>query len=271
MLDYTLSTFSIVLLEITIILIVIITFLIFKLRSITNKSMPQLTDSGKTSPLSYIEELTQHTKTKLKGLDSIKEVSLNTALTKRLKLLEFERTILKSPELKNHDTDYWGSFEKILASSDKTSSNKEQIYLSQISNLEKFKELFIETKQKLISSLLMIEDLKDLASQTPEPDQAMIEKINLLKDENLQLKHTVELTAHELDEVLKTVSDVGSLKDQNKLDSLKEGNEFLCTQIQHLLQQEVVASQQMLEDIDALKTALHDKEKECVSLTKQLS
>ena len=151
----------------------------------------------------------------------------------------------------------------------KTPSKKEEIYLARIDNLEAFRALFYDTEKRLIKSNITIQELRHLIEEKPSPDiNKLFEKITAIENENNDLCKKIQQSENEL---AKTISELENTEEPSELDALKEENEFLVIQIQHLLQQEVVASKSMLENLHSLEDALEKKNDECKKLTALLA
>jgi len=272
-----LSTISIILSEVVILLIGVIVFLIIKNRK---KILP--TSQGDTSSKNNIKEtilclekLEKITASRLNSLDTNNNNSESYALTKRLDFIRSEISILKSHDLNTDNTNYWNMVDKTYHkndeehNSDANLSNKEAIYQARINNLENFKIMFYDAEKRIIKSNITINELRNLVEAKPSPDiSALIEKINEIENENMILSEKIQ---HADNELAKRISDISNKEDSSELDGLKEENEFLVEQIQHLLQNEVYASKKMLENINSLEDALSEKNEECKQLTDQLA
>jgi len=272
-----LSTISIILSEVVILLIGVIVFLFIKNRNKT-LSISDNSNSNKNNikeTILCLEKLAKITETRLKNLGSNNEKTEVHALTKRLSFIHSEINLLKNHDLNNNGENYWSMVNKAYHdseeeyNSDKIPSKKEAVYQSRIDNLEDFKEMFYDAEKRVIKSNITINELRNLLEEKTPPDaQTLIDKINEIERENKILCEKIQ----QADEALaKKISDINDNDENSELDSLKEENEFLVVQIQHLLEQEVKASNKMLDDINSLEEALSEKNNECKKLSEQLT
>lgn len=278
--DTLLTTYSILISEITVILIVVIVFLIFRLRAQKKSAQRKrkVTDTIQGNLLPYIKALIVATKDRIGQLDPVNDERQHTALVTRLRFLESQRDLMSTSDNSFDKEAYWDLVEKeyIEIKSSKSdgelSRHKEQVYQSRIENLENFKQLFVDAQTKLNDSFKTIEELRSLINEGKTPDVDKLKtKVDKLEEEKETLIEELNKASGKLQESLTALQMVEDNDTHEELSSVREENEFLVTQIQHLLEQEVESTNKMVSDIDALKDALSAKEAECQKLVKQLN
>ena len=274
-----LTTYSILISEIAIILVAVIVFLFYRLRnqkaSVHRKR--KVTNTIQDIILPYLETLITATKSRLDNKDSSQDEAHHAALSKRLEFLEAQRNLLNKQDAGFDKEAYWELVENEYIEtnyeqkSSELSSNKEQVYQSRIDNLENFKQLFFEAEEKLVASFQTIEELRGLIKEEPSADvDKLLGKVNQLQEDKEALEGKLKNASGKLQESLTALKMVQDNDTHDDLASVKEENEFLLMQIQHLLNQEVESSKKMLENISSLEEALHEKETECERLTAEL-
>jgi len=135
-------------------------------------------------------------------------------------------------------------------------SQKEQIYIARIKNLEAFKEMYIAKMKESHKLFTKIDDLKKIAESDPAPDLSDLQnKINELEIEKNQLRESLNTLRDTLDSQTKETESFEH-EQQQKLEEVTEENEFLVVQIQHLLTQEVETTKELMTKIKTLEDAL---------------
>jgi len=270
----TLATISITLLEVTLILIVVAIVVIVKYRKLKNltpkNTAPPLT---KTTLVSYFSKLVQQNEKKLSTLDDTKDSDVKFSLSTRISSLKSEINILKSTNKEKGEKNYWefvvDEFSKIA---EKDVGVKEEFYQSRISNLEGFKNLFFDAEKKLTKAQITIEELRAILDEKPEDNiPEIIEKVNFLESENNKLQEQLIAANVELEKAMPEILDENKTAKKNEMASLQEENDFLVTQIQHLLKQEVETSTEMLKTINSLEDRIDEKTAECERLKSTIS
>jgi len=273
--DTFLTTYSILISEFLIILIAVVVFLIYKLRSqrVALREKRKVVSTIQDNLLPYLHSLITSTESRLKESPDINDPQRN-ALQQRLKFLFSQHELLSKQGNGFNKDAYWKLVENeyiargTIEENPEMSSTKEHVYISRIENLEGFKKLFFETEEKLVESFKTIEELHALTSQQPIADlDTLKEKVHKLETEKNTLKETLIKTSEKLKE---SESQIQKSEPPTDVSELKEENDFLCKQIEHLLEQEVYASKKMIENIAELENALHEKEAECQRLSSQL-
>ena len=139
---------------------------------------------------------------------------------------------------------------------DSMDSQKEQIYIARIKNLEIFKDMYIAKLEGSHKLFTKIDDLKKIAESDPAPDLSYLQnKINELELEKNQLKESLNTLRDTLDSQIKETESFEH-EQQQKLAEITEENEFLVVQIQHLLKQEVETTNDLMMKIKTLEDAL---------------
>jgi len=270
----TLATISIVLLELTLILIVIAIVFIVKYRKLKSLA-PQNTATPltKTTLVNYFSTLVRQNETKISTLDDTKDSDVKFSLSNRINSLKSEINILKSTNKEKGEKNYW---EFVVGEFSKTSESdvgvKEEFYQSRISNLENFKNLFLDAEKKLTKAKITIGELRALLDEKPEDHiQEIIEKVNLLESENKKLQEQLIASNAELEKAMQGNQDESKTTNKDEMSSLQQENEFLVTQIQHLLKQEVKTSTEMLKAMNSLEDRIEQKTAECEQLKNEIS
>jgi len=270
----TLATISIVLLEVTLILIVVAIVVIVKYRKLKSLA-PQNTANPltKTALINYLSKLVRQNETKITTLDDTKDSDVKFSLLNRINSLKSEINILTSTNKEKGEKNYWAfvvdEFSKIV---EKDVGVKEEFYQTRISNLEGFKNLFLNAENKLTKAQVTIEELRVLLNEKPEDNiREIIEKVNFLESENKKLQEQLIASNAELEKAMKETLDENKTAKIDEMASLQEENEFLVTQIQHLLKQEVETSTEMLKTINSLEDRVEEKTAECEKLKSEIS
>jgi hypothetical protein len=121
--------------------------------------------------------------------------------------------------------------------------------------------------------LIIEEENRFLATQIEYLLQQEVENTRQMKEQIEQLKTTLKEKETECEALAQT----GTARDgkdgelTSKLQSVEEENQFLCDQIQHLLQQELESSKCMKTQMEQLETALKEKQTECDKLRDTVS
>jgi len=275
-----LTTYSILISEVAIILIAAVVFLFLRLRkqrTLIHRKR-KVTNTIQDIILPYLETLITATKSRLDHKDSIKDEIHHVALLKRLEFLESQRNLLNNSGGKFDKEAYWELVENEYIEtnyeqkSSELTSNKEQVYQSRIDNLENFKQLFFEAEEKLRESFKTIEELRTLINEVPTLEvNKLLSKVNQLKEDKEALEEKLKKASGRLKESLTALKIVQDNDTHDDLDAVKEENEFLLMQIQHLLKQEVESTKKMVDNISTLENALHEKETECARLTAKVN
>jgi len=269
--DTTLMTIIIILLEILLVLIIAVIILVIKIRA-SNKKI-RLSSQASSTDNTIPPSLTQLLKTEIECTqqqlaDTENEPGI-TALNKRIILLETEQAIHQVDN--KPDDDFWATVEQHYQEAEiptrPLSDNREQIYLSQIENLEKFREFFLQTQRQLADSFVTIDKLKHIIGDyNPAEDKdKLLQTIQQLEADKhelqTQLDQTLKEISNNMDTIKSGLTDNAELQEsREELDNIKEENEFLVNQIQYLLQQEVESSAEMMKRIASLEETIQQKE-----------
>jgi len=278
-----LSTLSIILAEVVLVLLGLAIFLFIKLRSAkkTNaESKPETSkdtqDASSGDVLAYINELVLLTEGKLKENEAKENDTTQQPFSTRLAVLRSEVNILEH-QLNNPDsTSHWDFVVKEYSnsSSQGDASQKEKIYQARISNLEEIKNMYLKLQEDYKESLETIKKLQGLTDGENNTDE-LKNTIKELEEKILESQKKFDAENARLNSIIEEAKQggsesVGDSEALAEVANVKEENEFLVTQIQHLLSQEVTASKSMMENIGSLEQQLEEKEKECEGLRSQL-
>jgi hypothetical protein len=124
------------------------------------------------------------------------------------------------------------------------------------------------------SKLLVLEEENEfLTTQIEYLLQQEVENTRQMKERIEQLETTLQEKETEHNELMQSdkAHDENTAELDTKLHAIEEENEFLCSQIQHLLQQELDSSDKMKTQMEQLETALKEKQVECETLKETAS
>ena len=266
------TTIIILLSEIIIFLIILVIFLFIRLKNSKKglkKSKNHSDNNTKNNPLSYIEKSKLDIEARLNILTSSENSDQLSALRKRFDFLESEKSIIESHINTNDPEPYWEYVQNQYLNNQSAEFNndnsniKEKVYLSRIESLENFKNMFFHAQENIKEMFETIKQLRNKIQDTTELDTTELEgKIKNLEDNKQQLEEHLSKITQELDENIKALQLFKQNNNTEELENLKEENEFLVNQIQHLLQQEVQNSKNMKEKMQSLENTINEKELE---------
>jgi len=273
----SITVLEIILLEVIIILVPITAFFAYKF---FKKSSPASKSNFKASDFmahfaSYINENIITTDKKLAETSSDENKDQHDLLTVRLNTLKSELDILTYKNDNEADgKDYWTHVVDEYTKHhqhDADSTAKEQVYATRIKNLESFKEMYLQSQLELAESKETIQKLSDITDKDENINsEELTATIQKLEEENKALQEKLKSDGGDLDtaiDSIKTDTQTGSAE----MDNLKDENEFLCQQIEHLLKQELESSQQMVEKLGSLEVELNEKNAENEVLINKLA
>ena len=115
---------------------------------------------------------------------------------------------------------------------------------------------------------ILEEENEFLTTQIEYLLQQEVENTRQMKERIEQLESTLQEKETEHSKLLQSDKqhDTNTSELDTKLHAIKEENEFLCSQIQHLLQQELDSSNKMKTQMEQLEAALKEKQMECEAL-----
>jgi hypothetical protein len=252
----------------------------------------------KASLLEYIQSEIQRCQQRLSTIQDERLDDSSSAIRHRLSLLEKEKQLLQHLQGDSSDN-YWKAVrDKYMrtgkASSDPTSTNPSQtdsdyqkmkntlnLYIMRNKNLEKYKKLFLDNQyylsvkneafekvsQHLFNSITVHtqEDIQDLISKL-ESDKVLLQKELDIDDEVFEeiitnMRELLDISSAPQASTKKELDDL-----MDRFENLEEENDFLVKQIQHLLEQEVEASKNILIRVEELEDQIKTKDKEIEEL-----
>lgn len=199
------------------------------------------------------------------------------ALGKRVAMLESEHAMCS--ELEGDDS--LDSYQQVVvrhyrADEEKSPEfNKLQAalagYQQKVENLERFRELFFKSQDKLSESFDLIKDLQGKIASGDGSDEEMAALVAKLEEEKYKLRQELDIADHEFEAIMGNLSGNHTANEvQPGLSELEETlqglrgieaeNQFLQEQIQFLLKQELERSHQFEADIEQLNKQLEQKD-----------
>ncbi len=282
-----LATITIVLSEVVILLLALTVFLLLRLRKhksareVIQAPLPEKKPATSEPTLqSYIEDQITNTTQQLEAIDETDDVNKKTALASRLGLLTTEKQLLDTIGLDSGQKDYWDTVAKYylgeVASLDNEDDNsdKNAALLSRLKQLEIFKELFFNAQNKLKDSFDVINNMKNTISNMPSNEEnsqieEMVDKLSIdnislhkqLDKANQQLKTILDDAIQSVDgssEIISSDTDKSADIQSDEVNELKDENDFLASQIQSLLQQELAQTKALHERIKELEATQNE-------------
>ncbi len=202
------------------------------------------------------------------------------ALGKRIAMLEAEYAMCS--ELEGDDS--LDSYQQVVVrhyrADEQTSPefNKLQAalagYQQKVENLERFRELFFKSQDKLSESFGIIQDLQEKIASGGGSDEETAGLVARLEAEKRKLQSELDIADHEFEAIMGNLSDTPAANERQpdmpdlaeleetveNLRGIEEENQFLQEQIQFLLKQELERGHQFEADIEALKQQLEQKD-----------
>lgn len=284
-----LATIAIVLSEVVIILLILSVFLLSRLRKLksTAKTIqppaPAVTQSIETGPSlkTYIEDQITRTTQKLEDIASTDDHSQKSALASRLGLLKTEKQVLDTVNMDTEHQSFWKVIEQyyqeeaVSIVDGNNNNDTDAALITRLKKLEIFKDLFFNAQNKLKDSFDIINGLKHTISgmHTDEENLQIEDMVDKLSIDNISLHKQLDKANQHLksilDDAMQSVSDNGNIPintDSNpdnadeEINELRDENEFLVSQIQSLLQQELAHTKSLQDRIDELETSQHESE-----------
>jgi len=291
-----LVTIVIVLSELVIIFLVLAIMLFLRLRKLKSTARtiqpptPAVAQPIETGPSlqAYIEEQITRTTHKLEDIANTDDHSQKSALASRLGLLKTEKQVLDTVVMDVEHENYWKAIEQfyqeeaVSLDGENSNTNKDAALISRLKKLEIFKDLFFNAQNKLKDSFDIINELKHtISSMHSDEENSQIEDmVDKLSVDNINLHKQLDKANQHLksilDDAMQSISENGTIPTDtgNSPDSadkeiteLRDENEFLVSQIQSLLQQELAHTKSLQERITELETSQNESESINIKLT----
>jgi len=202
--DTFLTTYSILVTELAVILIIATGFLTYRLLKAKKAPAPEAKQAKPIKQLDldhFLKELTIRTEARLQSLDSDKDAAQHVATQSRLDVLKSEARISSS----SSDEDaYWASVDSEYAEEEDIELKKlQQDRKSAILSIGDMNKLLQDSEEILVESYNTLSSFRDLINEDPAPDaDALLKRVDDVDSDQRLLQEKLKLTSKKIEATL---------------------------------------------------------------------